>query len=390
MATPRIGSAGTGLPSPNTNSILISDAITLAAGQKWVVPAGQFYTKVGPYTVIQTLDPVTGTWVEYGMAEDGYLQSDGVNFRLANLTGCVVGAMVTTSGTGYLTAPSVTPSIGSATFKSILGGTLSSTVTVATAGVGYNHPPTILVSPPSGSGVQATATATVSGGAISAVSFTNQGAGYTIAPTAAPALPAGAVYNTTFGPQANTYAIIPDPSDTITTAAALTFGLTTGISTNVTAILCTDPGTAVTGLPTLTITAAPVGGTTAVATAIPMFTVTGVAITAANSGSGYGSGAAFQVTGPGALCPSTRSTTAAGPITDTGLFAPQPFFGYGTATGAGSGSLTTAGFVVSSGGLHQTTPNLFVTAGSTNVPTVYGVVTATVGGTSDTSWLTQV
>lgn len=389
MATPRIGSPGIFLPYPNTNSILMTDAITLSNGSKYLIPAGQFYVKIGPYTQLQTLDPVTQTWVEYGLPEDGYLQSDGVNFRLANLTGCMVGAIVTTSGTGYTTAPTVTAAAPSnAKFTAILGGMLSSTVTVATAGVGYNHPPTILIAPPTGQGVPATASCAVSSGTISSVTMINQGAGYTAAPALAASLPAGVNYNNTFGPSANTYAIVPDPNDTITTTAALTFGLVSGISSNVTAILCTDPGDAVTQLPSLTITAAPTGGTTAVATAIAMFTVTAITISAANAGSAYGTSSPFLIYGPGQLNGSTRATTAAGPITDTGLYQPQPFVGYGTSTSGGA--LTTAGFVISYGGLHQATPNLFTTAGGTTVPTLYGVATPTLGGVSDTSWLTQI
>lgn len=376
MAVPRIGSASVGLPYPNNNSSLPSDIVSLPGGSTWVIPSGQFTLKVGPYTFVQTLDPVTNTWVMYGLPEDGYIVSDGVNFRLANLTGCAVGALVTTAGTGYLTVPAVTPSIGSAKFTAILGGTLSTTVTVATAGVGYNHPPSIILPPPPSGGVQASAVAVVAAGAISSVTVVNQGAGYTVAPTG--------FINPNFGPQANTYQIIPNILDTITTPAALTFALQSGVATNVTAIVCTDNGVPVTSVPTLTIAAAPGGGTTAVATAIMCFAVTG--LTVVSVGAGYNNSTAFNFMTPGYQVAGTQAST--NPIVGTGLFSPQPSFGYGTTSS--TGTLTATGLVITGAGLHQAVPSVSFLSTGTTVPTNYGSATAQVGGVTDTSFLTQV
>lgn len=363
MSIPRIGSPSVRLPTPNLNSALTSNVISLAAGQKWLVPAGQFQLKLGPYSILQVLDPVLNTWVEYGIADDGIISSDGTNYRLVNLTGCVVGALVTTAGTGYTTAPTITPSIGGGTFTSILGGCLSTTITVATAGTGYNHPPSIFIPPPPSGGVQAAATVTVSGGALSTVTVTNVGAGYLTAPTAV---------------------VIADPNDTITGQAVLTTAIDSTKATNVTAVLINDPGTAVTSVPTLTITAAPVGGTTAVATAIMMFTVTG--LTLGSTGSNYGGTAAFYAYAPPTLVAGTQAN--ANPITGTGLFSPRPFFGYGTTTGAGQ--LSTTGFVIADGGLHQAVPGVAFFAGTASIPTAYGTATATVGGVTDTCFIQQV
>lgn len=55
--------------------------------------------------------------------------------------------------------------------------------TVTTAGTGYTTAPTLTFSDPPAGGTRATATATVSGGAITAVNIVNPGSGYTTAPT---------------------------------------------------------------------------------------------------------------------------------------------------------------------------------------------------------------
>lgn len=380
MAIPRIGSPGVGLPYPTVNSNLNSNYITLSAGQKWIVPAGTYILDLGPYTILQELDPVSGLWNPSATPDNGVLASDGTSFRIANITGCVVGAEVTTAGTGYLTAPTVTPSIGSATFRSIIGGSLSTTVTLVTTGVGYNHPPTIMLPPPPAGGIQATATAVVNTatGLFTGVTLTNVGAGYTAAPTAIPST-ITALAGNSFGQSFGTYNIIPDPLDTITTPAAFTFGLNAAVATNVTGIICTDPGTAVTSVPTLTIAAAPSGGTTAVATAVMMFTVTGVTVVLA--GTAYTPSSAFTVIAPGTFVGGTAVVT--NPLSDKGLFQPTPTFAYGTTTAAGI--VSTAGLVISQGGFHQAVPSLFFTVSGTSVPTAVATGTAQVGGVTDTS-----
>lgn len=387
MALVKIGSAGTNLPSAGNNSAIGSPIITLAAGQKYIIPAGQYYYKTGAYSNIEIFDPTTQTWVQYGeQTADGFMESDGVNFRLINRTGCAIGALVTTAGTGYLTVPTVTASSGTSTWRAILGGALNTTVTVATAGSGYVHPPTIVIAPPTSGGVAATVVAVVSAGAISSVSLTNVGAGYTSAPVAATT---GITANGTilFGAQANTYQIIPDPADTITTPAVLTFSLNTGTATNVTAIVNTDPGVAITSVPTLTISAAPGGGTTAVATAIMQFTVTGLSFTSTQIGSGYGTALPVVAIAPGFNVAGTQANAL--PISGTGLFQTRAFQAYGTSLAAGT--LVATGFTISDGGLHQGVPTAvaFIPAG-TSVPTLLANGTVTVGGVSDTSFLQQI
>lgn len=361
---PRIGSAGVNLPFPGINGGLIGNARSLSAGVKHIIPAGIYQYSLGSYTGIQVFDPVSQLWQFVDIGGGGWIESDGVNFRIANLSGTLVGANLTTAGTGYLTPPTISASAGGATFKAILGGSVSATVSVATGGVGYNHAPQVLVGSPPAGGLQATAVATISGGAISAVSMVNVGAGYLTAPA---------------------IIVVADPADTITTAASVIATLTTGVSTNLTAIVVTDPGTAVTAVPTLTISAAPAGGTTAIAAAIPLFTVTGLTVT--GTGSAYGNTQPYQVLGAGALAPGTQAVT--NPGNGSGLFQPAPFSAYGTTINGGLFSVTN-GFTISNGGLHQTVPGVVVLAGGTTVPTIFAAATALVGGVTDTSFFAQI
>ena len=87
-----------------TNKLGFGNRISLAAGETWLItPAGWYWILPGPYTTIQIYDPLLQTWVAIGgcgsgNAEPIYLSVDGVNYRLANLTGCVIGALITNSG----------------------------------------------------------------------------------------------------------------------------------------------------------------------------------------------------------------------------------------------------------------------------------------------------
>jgi hypothetical protein len=189
MSIVSIGGAGIALPYPSAlygySAFSGTNEVTLQGGQVLVFPAGTYWVTPGPCTFLQYLDPVSNLWVVANqLAGAGrYVNSDGANWRLANLTGCPVGAIVTNSGTGYTSAPTVTPSSGSSTWTAIVGGAVNTTVTVGTAGSGYTFPPNVWFSAPPNGGIQATGYATISGGAVTAVTVTNQGAGYTSAPT---------------------------------------------------------------------------------------------------------------------------------------------------------------------------------------------------------------
>ncbi|MGC4007461.1 MAG: autotransporter-associated beta strand repeat-containing protein [Pirellulales bacterium] len=85
-----------------------------------------------------------------------------------------------TGGGGYSAVPTVTVDAGTATAVATLGLTAAS-FTIENGGTGYTFGPTLTISGGGGSG--ATATATVSGGAITAITITNPGTGYTTTPT---------------------------------------------------------------------------------------------------------------------------------------------------------------------------------------------------------------
>ena len=333
--------------------------VSLAAGQVELVPAGQWNVQLGAYTFLQVRDPITGTWRTLGTQPHDVksVLSDGQNVRLANLTGCAVGAFITNVGSGYTSAPTVTASAGGSVWRAIVGGAINSTITITTAGAGFTYAPQLLIDAPPAGGVQATATCTVSGGAINAVTVVNQGAGYTSAPAVT---------------------IIPDPRDTaaITTTPVLTTALTG--SGTVTAIVCLDHGTPQTSVITFTISGG--GGASAAATAVMCFTLTGY--TVGTAGAVYGNAQPILSIFAGGIVPGTAGAVV-NPALGPGLFTPRQ--GLITSTSTAGGALTTGG-VIQDGGLFQAVPGSFTLAGN-SVPTTQAVATPTVGGVTDTSYL---
>src|SRR5581483_3496228 len=97
---------------------LVTTTLTLQSGEVWIVPAGRWQLKPGKYTSFQEYDPIVGIWRTIGAgptaASGEIVFSDGVNYRLANQTGCPVGASVTTAGSGYSssTPPTFAPNAG--------------------------------------------------------------------------------------------------------------------------------------------------------------------------------------------------------------------------------------------------------------------------------------
>ena len=159
--------------------------------------------QLGKYSAIQYYDPVSLTWRNLVNNVQPFLfSSDGYNYRLINLSGTVVGGVVTTLGTSnaakigiwpagsssalgataIVAAPANAPT-NTATMNVIVGGAVSQTVTVTTGGSGYVMPPILSFSPPPAGGLRATGYAVLTAGAVSSVVITNQGAGYTSAPS---------------------------------------------------------------------------------------------------------------------------------------------------------------------------------------------------------------
>ena len=335
--------------------------LTLAGAQAYLIPSGQYLASTGLYTAIEWYDSNAGLWrVVNWNGTSRYILSDGTNWRLINRTGCPVGAVVTNKGSAYTSAPAVAVSAGGSVWKAIVGGSINTTVTVTTAGL-YNYVPTLIFSPPPAGGITASGIAVLSAGAINSVTVTNAGAGYVTAPTVT---------------------IVPDPRETAAGGGVLTVNTTLANSGSITGVVCTDPGTAaVTTLPTLTFSGG--GGASAAATVMMNWTVTG--ITVGTAGAAYGNAQPFLIESGSFLNTATATNTI--PAIEKNIAFGRPFYGEGVSTAGGA--TTATGFVISDAGYgFQNVPNLFVTAsGTAALPTTTAIITATVGATTDTSYL---
>jgi hypothetical protein len=343
---------------------LTTNVITLAAGGTWLVqPAGWYEVKPGKFTAIQEYDPIAQFWRTIGAGSVGAslerLYSDGNNYRLANQSGCVVGALLTTAGSGYsaATPPTFSAGAGGALFRCIVGGAINTSVTVSNGGTNYVYPPTVLFAPPPPGGIQATGYATISAGAVTTVTVTDQGAGYTSPPVVS---------------------FVNDPREgqnglgTGVNAAAVT--TLTGAGT-VTGVICIDHGTPVTSVPTLTASSGAVA-----ATAIMCWTVTAYTISATTAGSGYV--APVLVSGYGGF-PGT-SPAYTNPTTQSNLVKTRPAL---ILAALSTGAITATGQTIYDGGVYAGAPTMYVQ--SSNVPGAGAVaavfLTPTMGGVSDTS-----
>ena len=120
-----ISGPGIGLPFPqnlypselqNAPADASSNKLGLAAGEVFVLPAGDWYVSLGFYLIIQYLDPVTNIWsAGTGAALNrgiNFVKSDGFTCRIANLTGCVISASVAAAGSAYVQATTTITAIG--------------------------------------------------------------------------------------------------------------------------------------------------------------------------------------------------------------------------------------------------------------------------------------
>jgi hypothetical protein len=363
---------GLGLPSPtnlypselnNAPYDFATNKVCLAPGENIVIPAGDWFVGMGGYLVFQYRDPITNLWAfGSGAAYNRGLQfvkSDGFNVRIANLTGCPVGAFITSQGASYVqSTTTVTATGGTSTWQPIVGGALAFTGgSVASVGGGYGVAPLVLIPAPPGpsnnangvGGVAASAYVGIASGSVvlTGVTFTNQGAGYPSAPA--------------------NFALLPVPTDpnlaTGITLATVAFSLTN--SGLLTAVFCTNPGVPITPA---NITLAVAGaGVTGTVSAIVMQTIT--AATVSGAGIGYGAGSpAYAVGGvppQGSITGSPESkylawfprpvnisfaagtSAAPGTIYDGGLFLAAPTAVFLPTSGA-AGTIGTVAFVMGS------------------------------------------
>jgi hypothetical protein len=195
-----LGGQGIGLPPPQglwyplpTNQAYqpLGSAFMVPDGSGLFIPPGWWLVRTGTYTQIQWLDPVSGTWIPYtatGVSTEVSVNSDGANVRLFNPHSTPTGATVTAQGTGYAQATTiVTPNAGNSQWRAVVGGALASIVVGnnpagVLGGSNFTIPPIVDIPAPPPGGVQATAHATITAGAVSAVTLDNPGAGYTAAP----------------------------------------------------------------------------------------------------------------------------------------------------------------------------------------------------------------
>lgn len=327
---------------------------TLLAGETMIIPPGTFGVRPGIYSTVQQYNPITTCWEncgDTGTRDYFYVQSDGVNFRVANQSGCVVGAIVTTAGSAYTSVPTITTSTGGAVAKAIVGGAISTTVTVTKGGANYVYPPLVQIAAPPSVGLPATATAALTSGAVSSITVTNQGAGYLVAPAVT---------------------LLNDPRDTAGSGATATSALTG--SGTVTAVVITDHGSAVTSVPTFTFSSG-----SAAATAICAFAITSYGVTTA--GAAY-SAAAGNVMVQFTPIATAGSSVLTNPDYQTGLVRMRPC--QIAAVTSGAGAITTTQQVID-GGCYEAIPSIHNAgiAASSGIVTTAATLAVNVGGISD-------
>jgi hypothetical protein len=350
------------------NKLGFGNRISLAAGETWTIyPAGPYWIQPGPYTSIQIYDPVLTIWMIIGgagagMGEPMYIESDGVNYRLANLTGQAVGATVTTAGTGYTSAPAVTIASGNSIWKPILGQYVTS-VTVSNGGSNYTYAPAVLFSSPPAPGVPATGIAVMSAGAVSSVTMVNKGAGYTSPPSVN---------------------FINDPREGVNNvtqgSGAAGVSVLAG-SGGVNALLCIDPGnTGYSATTTFTIS----GGGGSSFAASPVFCLTITALASASGGGPFS--AASSAVEVSALDAATTTVSAPlNPAVSSGLVKVRKASILAPTTS--TSVITSTGQIVYDGGIYtQFSPYPEVISNGSVLATA-ATVTFTMGGATDTSYI---
>lgn len=368
MGLNTIGSGG-GLWGQNHGFI----PVALGSGQLYTPKSGQYLVALGPYTFLQVYDGSSQIWRNFQVPTHCApfpMTFDGANMRLANLTGGMVGAVITNGGSGYtngiypagttsgtLASPQVVVSAGGgtvvATCNMIIGGSISTTAVIGTAGKNYTRPPLLIVSPPPAGGVQATMYTTLSSGVPATPTVTNAGAGYTVAPTVT---------------------VINAPDDTTGVNLVVTTTLDATVSGKLIALTMANNGAGMTSVPTFTFSPNPA---TVAATAIMCFTITaGVAQTSAtHMGTGN---IGWSI---GGLTAGSNITT--NPAITTAIFTPRPAY-------TAFNTTSTGGVTWIDGGLHQIIPTgiAYSTLSDGTISAAATAVAQTVGGANpDTTYL---
>jgi hypothetical protein len=352
-----------------------SNIVKMRAGGTYTIPAGAFAVVLGPVSAIQFFDPVSQLWRTLPAAQNAahFIDSDGTNYRIANLSGCGVGAIVTNAGSAFTSAPAVTSSAGGSLWRAIIGGLVNTAQSLPTpAGVNYTYPPICLIDPPPAGGLQASATVALTSGAITTLTITDQGAGYTVPPN---------IYYITdprdpnVGSTSTPITVAGTPVTINGVQAGQQALVLTGANT-VAAVVCTDPGNPQTAVATLAFAGG--GGSGAAATMLMNFAVTGFTVTA--GGTVYGNAQPFVVNTVGGLSAAVAVHTL--PSYEGGITQIRPSQIAGTST-AGGAIQTTGSQIIDPGIGFQVVPFMSVTAAGNALPTAIAQAAATVGGVSD-------
>ena len=255
--------------------------LSLGSGGVWYPPAGEYIMTLDANTQIERWDPTEQVWAVFDDAAAGngdFINCDGYNVRVRNITGVVSGNTITNAGSGMTngigaTATGVSIAWGvsnttgypTATGFVIVGGTVAAP-TVTQAGTGFLVPPVIVIDPPPPGGIQASAIAvmTAAGSSgIASITIVNAGAGYVTSPNFY-VIPQPALYQ---GAPSGSFAAggipapglvfpsnaIPGNQNTSSVGAQLTPAALTGSGT-LTGVHMVNSGGGYTGAPTVTFT----------------------------------------------------------------------------------------------------------------------------------------
>ncbi len=191
------------------------------------------------------------------------------------------------------------------------------------------------------------------------MTVTNQGAGYSTAPK---------------------ITLVNDTRDTVGGGGVLTVNATLAGSGTLTAMYPTNPGNAVTAVPTFTFSPA----STIAATAVMNFTVTGLTVTGGGVAVPAGS---FLLVNSGAIT-ATRAANVAGPIADFNLT--QERLGIIQPNISGGVIQSTGNIIIDAGFGFQAVPGVGLVTSTGVAPTTGINITATVGGTTDVSYVQRI
>ncbi len=358
-----------------------NNRLMLAPAEQFVIPAGDWYVGFGGYLTLQFLDPVTGVWATasgYAYNRMNHISSDGYNVRVANLTGCAIGANIVNAGSGYAQSSTTITAVSAAisnqsvpTFVPIVGGGLAFTGTfgtdVPTKGAGYGVPPIIMIPPPPPAnvnsngvgGLTAQAVAIIgASGSISSVSMVFNGAGY-------PSAPAIVVVPSPFDPNLST------GITTASVSASLSF------SGSIMGVLCTNNGGALNpgSLNNITLSLSGAGSSGSISAIIQQ---TILSVTVSGPGVGY-STAVTPILGVGGG-PSTGAVANANNL----LLGQIPRVAHMTLTPANTSVSVGSAGTVYDGGLFETAPTpLLVPGTGLAAPTTVATIAFVMGGRPD-------